>query len=279
METGRFKSQSEAPFDDLSLSVDGLPSELNRAESGTEVLRTRPSLTPNYMPVESDGFLLEFRPTPAFSLHLGRSGSRAIPLFAIPPGQFGAWLFRAFVEDARASHGPFGSCLHLYEAEEYARMRLFLDGNGLAGFALEGTEIVSVFNHRKSLNRHVSRSLLALAVQLGGNRLNAFETVLPTIYRRCGFVPISRLAWNDDEAPSDWDYAATSAFNQGRPNVVYMAFGCPQFPVVQVNSFAEGVESQLKALERRRRALVLGSTGSGKTVLLHAFFQGLLEEC
>ena len=55
-------------------------------------------------------------------------------------------------------------------------------------------------------------------------RPDCFDTVLPDMYADAGFVPVARLAWNDDYAPGGWDYQLFGTFNGGRPDVVFMAY-------------------------------------------------------
>jgi len=140
--------------------------------------------------------------------------------------------------------------LHLYSELEYAAMRLFLDQHGLAGFALAGSELVSVFSHRKRQPKRTMRNLVALAVQLGGIRLNAFDTVLPSLYGRCGFASVARLAWDDVYAPQQWDYTLATEWNHGRPDVVFMAFGVG-YSETAVRSYDQGIEAQFRALDTR----------------------------
>ncbi|EME63133.1 hypothetical protein G352_15155 [Rhodococcus ruber BKS 20-38] len=51
---------------------------------------------------------------------------------------------------------------------------------------------------------------------------------LPTrttkLYADAGFVPIARLAWNDDYAPDGWNYETYRRYNNGQPDVVFMAY-------------------------------------------------------
>ena len=64
--------------------------------------------------------------------------------------------------------------------------------------------------------------MLLLAIQEGGYKLDAFDTVLPGLYSRMGFVPTARVAFDEDEAPPDWDRKLYSRFNDGRPDIVFM---------------------------------------------------------
>ncbi|WP_342661655.1 hypothetical protein [Rhodococcus ruber] len=70
----------------------------------------------------------------------------------------------------------------------------------------------------------MAQSMLRQATALGGHRLDCFDTVLPKLYTDAGFVPIARLAWNDDYAPDGWNYETYRRYNNGRPDVVFMAY-------------------------------------------------------
>ncbi|MFJ7621392.1 hypothetical protein ACIQYZ_21570 [Rhodococcus erythropolis] len=117
----------------------------------------------------------------------------------------------------------FAASVYVYSDDEYAGMRLLVTDDGRSGIALKGDEIVSLYAHRDSSHPGAANSMLETAVQQGGRRLDCFDTVLPAIYAKSGFVAVARLKWNDDYAPDDWNYTTYSAFNGGRPDVVFMA--------------------------------------------------------
>lgn len=190
-------------------------------------------------------------PTPEFESVLRASEHAVYPIVPLRTGLSAATCFREQLLQAKESHGAVGKCLHAYSALEYAMMRLFLDPTGLAGFALNGSEIVSVFSHRLRYPKRTLRNLVALGVQLGGIRLNAFDTVLPTLYGQCGFLPVARLAWNDVHAPAGWDYQSVAHYNGGRPDVVFMAHGVSGFSERRVASYEEGLRTQFLALDHR----------------------------
>lgn len=102
-------------------------------------------------------------------------------------------------------------------------MRLFSTPEGDAGFALKGDDIVSVFKHPQAPYRGVTKSMLDIATQEGGRRLDAFDTVLPRLYSQSGFRAVARLPFNDKYAPEGWSHEHFKAFNGGRPDVVFMA--------------------------------------------------------
>ena len=106
----------------------------------------------------------------------------------------------------------------------YAKMKLFLSPDGHAGFALNGDDIVSVFNHARSAHRGSGDFLIQTAISAGGRRLDAFDTELPHIYARNGFAVSGRMKWNDEYAPEGWDYKRFEDLNGGRPDVLTMHY-------------------------------------------------------
>jgi hypothetical protein len=98
-------------------------------------------------------------------------------------------------------------------------MRLFLSADAKSGVAVKPDgDIVSVFAANNS-----GRALIELAVSAGGTKLDAFDTVLAHFYAPHGFVVASRMAWNNEFKPEGWDKQTFSAFNNGEPDVVFMA--------------------------------------------------------
>lgn len=101
-------------------------------------------------------------------------------------------------------------------------MRLFTAPDGLSGFALKGDDIVSLFKHPASKAKGIAGTALKLAVENGGRRLDAFDTVLPKTYSEAGFKAVARLKWDETYKPDGWDKATFKEFNNGEPDVVFM---------------------------------------------------------
>jgi hypothetical protein len=118
----------------------------------------------------------------------------------------------------------FGASVYVYPENEYQDMRLFVTKDGMSGFALKGDDIVSAFKSPKSADRGVAFSMIRMAVALGGRKLDAFDTVLPSIYSVSGFKAVARMRWNDEFKPDDWNKDTFKAFNNGEPDVVFMAY-------------------------------------------------------
>jgi hypothetical protein len=103
-------------------------------------------------------------------------------------------------------------------------MRTFVSPNGDYGFALKGDDIVSLFKNPNSDQPGVAGAAIDLAVQQGGRRADAFDTVLPDLYAKHGLRVVARLAWDDKEAPPGWDKKTYQKFNNGEPDVVFMVY-------------------------------------------------------
>lgn len=145
----------------------------------------------------------------------------ATPLTFHELGEGGGETFHKAIDAAKAA-SPNGAAVTLYSADEYDHMRTFLADDGKAGFALKGDDIISVFRDPSSKSKGAVTSILALATQLGGKRLDCFDTALPSMYARCGFKAVGRTPFNDEYKPPGWDYDKFKAYNNGRPDVVFM---------------------------------------------------------
>ena len=98
-------------------------------------------------------------------------------------------------------------------------MRLFTAENGKSGFALKPDgDIVSVFSSETGS----LAGLMKLAIQNGGNKLDCFDTMLPKIYKKFGFIEVDRVKWNEEYKPANWDKEFFKQWNNGEPDVVYM---------------------------------------------------------
>lgn len=148
-------------------------------------------------------------------------GLSAPPLHELAPSDSGIYR-EQMLELTRKN--PHAASVYVYDEDEYRTMRLLVTDDGKAGVALKGDEIVSAFAHKDCAHPRAARAMLRHATALGGRRLDCFDTVLPDLYADAGFVPVARLKWNDEYAPDGWDYDTFRAFNDGRPDVVFMAY-------------------------------------------------------
>jgi len=178
----------------------------------------------------------------------------------------GATAFQSLVA-ATNSSTQYGAAVAVYQAADYQGKRLFVTEDGTAGFALTSDgDIVSVFSANKSGN---GRALMMAAVQAGGRRLDCFDTALPGYYAAHGFKAVARIAWNDEYAPPGWNMETFKAFNNGRPDVVFMVYeggyngeykaGAGE----KVKTYDDGVQSQTTALQAIAKSQVFEQAARG----------------
>jgi hypothetical protein len=189
-----------------------------------------------------------------------KANQLAAPQFVeLAPGEAAnAQRFADAITASKQASGAVGAAVYVYPTADYAGMRLFLAKDGKSGFALKPDgDIVSVFSQGGA-----GRAVMALAVSAGGTKLDAFDTILPEFYSAHGFVAVSRLTWDDSQAPAGWDKAALQRYNNGEPDVVFMVYD-PTFTggyssldgkrFAGTNAYDNAVANQTRAVRRVAR--------------------------
>jgi len=160
-----------------------------------------------------------YTPTEDFKNTVGEFNHKSPTFYEMNPEDADA--FKDSIEQSK-SNSKYGAAVGVYSEEEYSKMRTFLTKDGKAGFALKNNDIVSVFTSPE--HKGAASSILQLAVQEGGRKLDAFDTILPQIYYDNGFKVTGRSAWNEEYIPDNWDKKTFQDFNNGEPDVVYMVY-------------------------------------------------------
>lgn len=174
-------------------------------------------------------------------------------------GEEAAQDYHAAIGEAKAST-RFGASVMQYPEEDYRGMRLFLTPDKMAGFALKGDDVVSAFRHTASDHKNTATEVLRLAVEQGGRRLDAFDTVLPSMYAQAGFRAVARTKFNEAFAPEGWNKDVYKKFNNGKPDVVFMAYDPERATEytrndgVLIDDYDEGAKHQKAAVEEARKA-------------------------
>jgi len=153
------------------------------------------------------------------------------------PGKFLEIRDPQFFHDqlaAAAAADKRGLAVTVFPPEYYGTegVRTFVTENGSAGFAIAPNgELVSVFKHpKRAAPFGVGTHMTMLAVEQGARHLMAFDTQIPDLYARPGFRVVSRIPFDDDQAPDGWfgpdgePIEEFREFNGGRPDVVFMVY-------------------------------------------------------
>ena len=185
-------------------------------------------------------------PTPEVEEALSAAGVSTPRVLESDPADF-----HEAITAASDAH-PAGASVTVYSPEEYADMQLYTTPDGLAGYALKGDDIVSVFKHPNAPYRGWGEYAAMQGVSQGGRRLDAFDTVLPDIYSRAGFRATGRVPFNREYAPPGWDYD-----NLGEPDVVAMVYDPTGTPGGRGQAFTDYDE-----MINAQQAEVFGSPGA-----------------
>ena len=155
---------------------------------------------------------------------------------------------------AAAKANKSGAAVTVYDNYDDVDHLVVAD-DGLAGVGVRGNDIISVFKHPDSKLKNVGSTLVGHAVNLGGRRLDAFDTVLPKIYSSAGFKAVARTGFNDEYKPEGWNYDTFSQYNGGRPDVVFMVYD-PRYGKpyavgdgVEISDYDDGAVIQEQALK------------------------------
>ena len=95
------------------------------------------------------------------------------------------------------------------------KAKCYVSDTGKSGFAIKPNgDIISVFAARDSGEGYATTRN---AIKNGGIKLDCFDGKLPEFYGKFHFKEYDRWKWNDQYAPSGWNY---EKFDQ--PDVVLM---------------------------------------------------------
>jgi len=144
--------------------------------------------------------------------------------FILPATDQNAARFYELLSSAKEA-SDYGWMVDANDPEFFKNTLMVLASDGKAGFAItRDLNIVSVFNHPDSYYSGASMPMIRLAVELGGRKLDAFNTVLPDLYAMNGFAPASKLKFDPYFAPDDWPakelFSETELGNQYRSYIL-----------------------------------------------------------
>lgn len=141
-------------------------------------------------------------------------------------------LFHSFINDAYQTNSHRAFLCMDYSPDDYESMDKIVVNNGTAGVAVKPNgDIVSVFKNDVLAEQEgigkVNQTLMIESLKSGGDHLDCFDGFLPNMYGTVGFKPICKLKFNDEYAPTDWNFE-----RDGRPDVVFMAH--PKEPMSEI---------------------------------------------
>ena len=128
------------------------------------------------------------------------------------------------LRDARAinNHGPF---VLLRDVEVYQKSQNFLIGNGIAGFAIKGDEMISVHKNNKKAEetavRHILPKMVRCAFKHGAKFGDCYGDFLANYYMSSGFIVVAKVNFDAaEENPERWDFS-----KYGKPYCYFLMRG------------------------------------------------------
>ena len=196
--------------------------------------------------------LLSFQPNPEVLSRYNTAGLN-IPVVNQVDPKTSANSFSSDMASAMVDH-PYGKQVTIQDPDNLQDAKLYRTEFG-GGFAIKPDgDIIGVFQGANAPPK-TSYAMIQLAVEQGGKKLDAFNTMLPRIYETLGFRPVSRVKWDDTQAPDGWNKETFAEYNNGEPDLVFFVYDPNYFGGVKIDElpiftdYDEAQKIQTKALE------------------------------
>lgn len=187
------------------------------------------------------------------------------PIFELNPAdERSAPAFLKAILEFKKRKPEHAASVHAYD--DYTGMRLFLSKDGQSGVAVKPDgDIVSVFSGGGQ-----ARVLVETAIEVGGGvKADAFDIGLADLYAGHGLRVVSRVSWDDSQAPAGWSKKHFAQFNGGEPDVVFMVHDANYTAFYERGdggkpvAYSTAVRRQNAALQQRASSLS-AATGRGR---------------
>ena len=234
---------------------DNAPSETTEDFSSSIIQRAmqrHPGLTKKEAQEMLDFLGITFSPNPTILERYKEAGLNIPVVNKVDP----ATSAKAYSDDmttAMADH-PLGPQVTIQKPENLQDAKLYRTEFG-GGFAIKPDgDVIGVFQGANAPPKTIYATL-QLAIQQGGKKLDAFNTMLPDIYETVGFKPVSKIAWDDTQAPDGWSKEKFAKYNNGEPDLVFFVYDPNYFGGVNIDdlpvssTYDEAQSIQTKALQ------------------------------
>lgn len=155
--------------------------------------------------------------------------------------------FEQALIDGRNSDPNNGWCVTPKSAEELRsdNVRTFMNESRTTGFGIaQNGDIVAVFKNRNGGPKRALDTMMPIAIEQGGDRLDCYGDGLVDVYSQYGFVPVARVEFNPEYANDGWTP------DKGSPYIYFMVHNGDPASVVaeKKGTYPQFTEEQLDAL-------------------------------
>ena len=193
-----------------------------------------------------------FEPNPEVLARYNKAGLN-IPIVTKVDASTSAKAYSDDMSREMANH-PLGPQVTIQNPDNLQDAKLYRTEFG-GGFAIKPDgDVIGVFQGANAPPKTIYATL-QLAIEQGGKKLDAFNTMLPDIYETVGFRPVSRVKWNDAYAPEGWNKETFGEYNNGEPDLVLFVYDKDYFGGVDIDdlpiftSYDEAQKIQNQALK------------------------------
>lgn len=133
--------------------------------------------------------------------------ARGTPVYAVKDTTGAPDSYASALTAGRSADTRNGWCVTLKSAQELldGNVRTFMNDAGTVGVGVAPDgDIVAVFKNPSGGPRRAMDTMIPIAIEQGGDRLDCYGEGLVSVYERYGFVPVARVAFNPEYANEGW---------------------------------------------------------------------------
>lgn len=225
--------------------------------------------------------------------------ARGTPVYAVREATAEPATYESALQAARAADAVNGWCVTQKSRQELrdGNIRTFMNENGTVGVGVAPDgDIVAVFKNPQGGPRKAMDTMMPIAIEQGGKKLDCYGEGLVRVYERYGFVPVARVAFNPEYANDGWtpekgypyiymmmhngDSAETVAANIGK----YPSMSKEQLtalPTYDADGYDDAMnlrDEKLKQVEAAKAAGIKGTGAAEANFSGKAAYQDLLTD-
>lgn len=198
----------------------------------------------------SSGFEVQLRVSPVLRVSDQLSAAqlaKATPTYAVRDTSTQPQVYEAALISGRESDINNGWCVTPKSAQELSdgNVRTFMNDTGTVGVGVAPDgDIVAVFKNQNGGPKRALDTLMPIAIEQGGDRLDCYGEGLVRVYENYGFVPVARVEFNAEYANEGWTP------DKGTPYIYFMMHNGDSAADVTKNigKYSKYTQEQLDAL-------------------------------
>ena len=172
---------------------------------------------------------------------------RGTPTYAVKDTTADPVSYEQALNAGRNSDTVNGWCVTPKSAQELkdGNVRTFMNDNGTVGVGIAPDgDIVAVFKNKNGGPAKALDTMMPIAIEQGGDRLDCYGEGLVKVYARYGFEPVARVEFNSEYANPGWDAS------KGEPYIYVMKHNGDSADTVaqKMGDYPKYSKDQLEAL-------------------------------